>query len=167
MQKSIYVTLNNEDIYIMINEFVVVLKDSRYITITTESEQLLTEDEKMDFVLTEFDKSKIDSTLIDYLSNIESVKVNSSLEPVVWLNNEFLIFLKDESYISIETTSLNTMTLENKMAFAVEHLKSTGVNTDKISHIGDKEELQSKTNAMLFSWVITGAVIVSIFMFIF
>lgn len=151
----------------MINEFVVVLKDSRYISITTESEQVLTEDEKMNFVLAEFNKSKIDLTLIDYLSDLESVKNNSSLEPVIWTNNEFLIFLKDESYISIETTSLNTMTLEDKMGFAVEHLKSTGVNTDKISHIGDKEELQSKTNAMLFSWIITGIVIVSIFLFIF
>lgn len=137
----------------MINEFIVVLKDSRYIPITTESNQPLMEDEKMNFV--------------DYISDVESVKNNSSLERVVWVKNKFIIFLKDERFIKIEVESLNAMTLEEKMEYAVEHLKMTGVNVDKISHIGDENELQSKTNATLFAWGITAILIIVAFIFIF
>lgn len=151
----------------MINEFIVVLKDSRYIPITTESNQPLMEDEKMNFVVSEFNKAKLDLNLIDYISDVESVKNNSSLERVVWVKNKFIIFLKDERFIKIEVESLNAMTLEEKMEYAVEHLKMTGVNVDKISHIGDENELQSKTNATLFAWGITAILIIVAFIFIF
>ena len=149
----------------MNNRFAVVLKDRNYIAVTPdESLNLDSYEKKMAFVISELKQAKIGADLIESIRDLDEVKKDPNLEPIKWCNNEFLIFLKNQSYIAIETGSYKPMTLEDKMEFAIGHLKKSGMNPDHFDHIGDQNELKSKTNVMLISWAIT-AVIVAVIIF--
>ncbi|XNS83230.1 hypothetical protein AB6D09_024310 (plasmid) [Vibrio cyclitrophicus] len=152
----------------MNNDFAVILENGYYITVTPEqSNTLMSDDEKLTFAIDSFRKLKIEQSLIKSIESLDTVKNTPGLEKLEWKNNKFLIFLKDQEYISIETESYKLMSLEDKLEFANEHLKSSGINPDQLDHIGDESELQAKTQALLLSWVFGGLLLAGVLYFIF
>ncbi|CAK1691273.1 conserved hypothetical protein [Vibrio crassostreae] len=127
----------------------------------------MSNEEKLTFVIDSFRKLKIEQSLIKSIESLDTVKNTPGLEKLEWKNNKFLIFLKNQEYISIETESYKLMSLEDKLEFANEHLNSSGINPDQLDYIGDESELQSKTQALLLSWALGGLLLAGVFYFIF
>ena len=152
----------------MNNNFAVVLKDGNYIAVTPDQSLVLdTYEKRMEFVISELRQVKIGEHLIDSIDELNVVEKNPNLNLIKWFKNDFLIFLKNQSYITIEAESYKPMTLEEKMEFSINHLKSTGINPDNFDHIGDPLELQSKTNIMLISWILIAVVFAAAFFILF
>ena len=139
----------------MSQQFAVVLKDKRYLIHTIESEEELTNESKMELAVEEFKKAIFDPSVIDFISDLETIKNDKNYIPVSFIKNNFVIFLKDDPAIIIETDHLKEMTLEEKMNFAIQDLKKSGINPDKISHIGDKEELNIKIKSTSLGLIVT------------
>ncbi|MEZ8518254.1 hypothetical protein AB6D50_22390, partial [Vibrio cyclitrophicus] len=100
----------------MNNDFAVILENGYYITVTPEqSNTLMSDDEKLTFAIDSFRKLKIEQSLIKSIESLDTVKNTPGLEKLEWKNNKFLIFLKDQEYISIETESYKLMSLEDKL----------------------------------------------------
>ena len=151
----------------MDNSFAVILRDKNYIVVThDESLNIDTDIKKMDFVVSEFEVINMDIELIESIKSVDEAKANSELKLIQWCNNQFIIFLKDESFIKMETGSHKPMTLESKSEFAIKELKKLGKNPDLFSHIGDESELKIKTNLLLASWVI-GAILIVTLVYVF
>lgn len=152
----------------MNNDFAVILENGYYVIVTPEkSNTLMSNEEKLTFVTDSFQKLKIEQSLIKSIESLDTVKNTPELKKLEWQKNKFLIFLKNQEYIPIEVESYKLMSLEDKLEFANEHLKSSGINPDQLDHIGDDSELQTKTQALLVSWGLSGLLLVGVFYFIF
>jgi len=152
----------------MTNHFAIILNDNQFIPVTPDEHVKFGSDEdKLNYSLPFLNDQGIEQGFIKKISTIEDAENNVNYKKIQWHDNEFIIFLKDESFIKIEVQSFKPLTLDNKMEYAITYLKNTGNNPDKFSHIGNEEELDSKTKSLLFSWVLSGIFILGFLFFIF
>jgi hypothetical protein len=152
----------------MSNRFAIILNDNQYIEVTPESAvQFKNNEEKLDFARPFLKELGIEDDFIKKLSTIQDAENSGNYKKIQWYDNRFVIFLKDESFIKVEMQSFKPYSLEDKMEYAITHLKSVGCNPDKFSHIGTEKELDEKTKSLLFGWVLSGVFLLGFLYLIF